>query len=54
LRKIIDPSIEKWKELWLRLHGREFYPAPKCEVIYNVLYQMGIYPHVRTFRQGII
>ncbi len=24
--------------------------GPKCDVLYNVLYQMGIYPHIRTFR----
>jgi predicted RNA methylase len=40
----------QWTELWPRLHGREYQPAPKCDVLYNVLYQMGIYPHVRTFR----
>ncbi len=40
----------QWMELWPRLHGKEYYPAPKCDVLYNVLYQMGIYPHVRTFR----
>jgi SAM-dependent methyltransferase len=40
----------QWMELWPRLHGREYYPAPKCDVLYNMLYQMGIYPHIRTFR----
>ncbi len=40
----------QWKELWPKLHGSEYHPAPKCDVLYNVLYQMGIYPYVRTFR----
>jgi predicted RNA methylase len=37
------------RELWPRLHGRQYYGSPKCDVLYNVLYQMGIYPHMRTF-----
>jgi len=40
----------QWQELWPRLHGRTYCPGPKCDVLYNVLYQMGIYPHIRTFR----
>lgn len=40
----------QWKELWPRLHGRPYRPGPKSDVLYNVLYQMGIYPHIRTFR----
>ncbi len=40
----------QWQELWPRLHGRAYLPGPKCDVLYNVLYQMGIYPHIRTFR----
>ena len=35
--------------LWPKLHGKEFYPAPKCDVLYNVLYQMRIYPNMETF-----
>jgi SAM-dependent methyltransferase len=40
----------QWKELWPELHGKEYQPGPKSDVLYNVLYQMGIYPHIRTFR----
>ena len=40
----------QWQELWPKLHGRAYQPGPKCDVLYNVLYQMGIYPHIRTFR----
>lgn len=39
----------QWKVLWPKLHGRDYEPGPKCDVLYNVLYQMGIYPHVRPF-----
>ena len=38
------------KELWPKLHGKEYRPGPKSDVLYNVLYQMGIYPNIRTFR----
>ncbi|NYT01142.1 MAG: class I SAM-dependent methyltransferase [Methanosarcinales archaeon] len=40
----------QWMDLWPLLHGREYSPGPKCDVLYNVFYQMGIYPHLRTFR----
>jgi ubiquinone/menaquinone biosynthesis C-methylase UbiE len=36
--------------LWPRLHGKEYQPGPKSDVLYNVLYSMGIYPHIRSFR----
>lgn len=39
----------QWHDLWPRLHGREYQPGPKSDVLYNVLYQMGIYPNVSTF-----
>jgi len=38
------------RKLWPELHGKEYHPGPKSDVLYNVLYQMGIYPNVRTFR----
>ncbi len=38
------------RSLWPRLHGRDYQPGPKADVLYNVLYSMGIYPSVRTFR----
>ena len=39
----------QWQDLWPSLHGREYQPGPKSDVLYNVLYQMGIYPNVSTF-----
>jgi ubiquinone/menaquinone biosynthesis C-methylase UbiE len=38
-----------YKALWPSLHGTQYYPSPKCNVLYNVLYDMGIYPHVTVF-----
>jgi len=40
----------QWQELWPKMHGRPYQPGPKSDVLYNVLYQMGVYPHIRTFR----
>ena len=40
----------QWQELWQKLHGRNYQPGPKSDVLYNVLYQMGIYPNVSAFR----
>lgn len=37
------------RKLWPFLHGSEYQPAPKCDVLYNVLYDMGIYPNVSVF-----
>lgn len=34
--------------LWPKLHGREFASPPKCDVIYNVLYSMGIYANIES------
>lgn len=36
-------------ELWYMIHGKEFQIAPKSDLLYCVLYQMGIYPNVLTF-----
>lgn len=40
----------QWQILWPRLHGRPYRPGPKSDVLYNVLYQMGIYPNIRSFQ----
>jgi len=36
------------KKLWPSLHGREYHPGPKADVLFNVLYSMGICPHVEV------
>ena len=35
-------------DLWPKLHGREYRSGPKADILYNVLYSMGIYPNVET------
>jgi ubiquinone/menaquinone biosynthesis C-methylase UbiE len=40
------------KKIWPQLHGAEYHITPKCDVLYNVLYNMGIYPDVETFTLG--
>ncbi|MDD3070507.1 MAG: class I SAM-dependent methyltransferase [Methanoculleus horonobensis] len=38
-------------DLWLELHGEEFRFGPKADVLYNVLYSMGICPNVETIKR---
>jgi ubiquinone/menaquinone biosynthesis C-methylase UbiE len=35
-----------YADLWESLHGSTYYPAPKADCLWNVLYQMGIYANV--------
>lgn len=37
------------RRLWPLLHGCEYQSAPKCDILYNVLYDMGIYPNIDVF-----
>lgn len=37
-------------DLWPHLHGREYRRGPKANVLFNVLYSMGICPNVETTR----
>ncbi|KLK87835.1 SAM-dependent methlyltransferase [Methanoculleus sediminis] len=37
-------------DLWPQLHGREYQRGPKADVLFNVLYSMGICPNVETSR----
>jgi len=36
-------------KLWPAMHGGEYHPMPKSDVLYNVLYEMGIYPNMEAF-----
>ncbi len=36
-------------DLWPILHGNAHNPGPKADIIYNVLYSMGIYPDVKSY-----
>ena len=41
------PFWEKmYADLWEPLHGSMYYSGPKVDCLFNVLYQMGIYPNV--------
>jgi len=40
---------KNYSRIWPQLHGRQYYPSPKCDVLYNVLYRMGIYPDMENF-----
>ncbi len=35
-----------YADLWEPLHGNPYYPGPKADCLFGVLYQMGIYPDV--------
>ncbi|WP_440956744.1 class I SAM-dependent methyltransferase [Methanosarcina sp. Mfa9] len=37
------------RKLWPSLHGYEYQQGPKIDVLYNVLYDMGIYPNMEVF-----
>ncbi len=45
----ITPWDQHSINLWPKLYGREYTPGPKCDVLYNVLYDMGIYPDMYVF-----
>jgi SAM-dependent methyltransferase len=38
-----------YRDLWPRLHGRPYHSGPKADVLFNVLYQMGVYPNMTVF-----
>ncbi|MDG6244635.1 MAG: class I SAM-dependent methyltransferase [Methanolobus sp.] len=38
--------------IWPTLHGSEYHPSPKSDILFNVLYQIGIYPHMEPFIIG--
>lgn len=45
-------GISNWEQamsnLWPEIHGKEYKPWPKADILFNVLYSMGIYPNVET------
>jgi len=45
------PSLHgyEYQKLWPSLHGYEYQQGPKVDVLYNVLYDMGIYPNMEVF-----
>ena len=46
-----NPSWEKGLvNLWPKLHGKDFNCSPQADIIYNILYSMGIYPNMKVSR----
>jgi SAM-dependent methyltransferase len=47
-------GIQSWDqesmELWPLLHSKPYYPVPESNIIFNLLYSMGIYPDVKVLR----
>ena len=42
-----SPFWEKmYDDIWGQLHGSRYFPSPKADCLFNVLYQMGIYANV--------
>lgn len=45
-------GISDWEQtminLWPEMHGKEYRLGPKADILFNVLYSMGIYPNVET------
>lgn len=47
------PFWEKmYVDLWPDLHGEPYYPGPKADCVFNVLYQMGIFANVEMLPLG--
>jgi ubiquinone/menaquinone biosynthesis C-methylase UbiE len=43
------PSWERVRsDLYPRIRGRKYVPSPMCDVLYNLLYNQGIYPDVQV------
>jgi hypothetical protein len=38
-------------DLFLQIYGRKYSPYPKINIIYNLLYDWGLYPDVEVLRQ---
>jgi len=45
-------GVPSWEgvrsDLYPQIHGREYVPSPMCDVLYNLLYSLGIYPDVQV------
>ncbi|MCG8642711.1 MAG: class I SAM-dependent methyltransferase [Desulfobacterales bacterium] len=45
-----EPEWEKHSRiLWTKLHNLDYVPMPKVDVLFNLLYQMGIHPEMAVF-----
>ena len=41
-------------DVWSSLHNKQYHPMPKFDVLYNILYQMGIYPNVKVSKLNYV
>jgi hypothetical protein len=37
------------KQVWPQVYNSSYQPGPKSDILFNLLYQKGIYPHMRVF-----
>lgn len=45
-----EPSWDtQTRDILYLLHGKVFHPMPKSDILFNILYQMGIYPNIDVF-----
>jgi ubiquinone/menaquinone biosynthesis C-methylase UbiE len=42
---------QNYREAWPLIHGEPYVPGPGADVLFNVLYQMGICPEVQVYRE---
>ena len=46
-------GVASWEtmatDLWPKLHGTEYVASPNSDIIFNILYGMGIFPHIEHF-----
>ncbi|MCD4821255.1 MAG: class I SAM-dependent methyltransferase [Methanococcoides sp.] len=40
---------DQYRAIWPALHNEEYHSSPKCNVMYNVLYDMGLFPNMEVF-----
>lgn len=40
---------DQYRAIWPALHNEEYHSSPKCNIMYNVLYDMGIFPNMSVF-----
>jgi SAM-dependent methyltransferase len=49
-------GLQSWDEdsiaLWPLLHGKQYHPVPQSNIIFNLLYSMGIYPDITVLRHN--
>lgn len=44
----VSSGDQRMINLWPKLYGREYHVGPRANILYNLLYDMGIYPNVKS------